>query len=130
MKRIDDKILITNNPYVYKKYKDYIEIIFDINYKYMEVLELTRDKVHKGHKLLTHPLSGSIKPNETPYKTILISMSIDSLDFDSLNTIEKSIETTRKFLLNENTPNWPDKILEDFKTIDLSLIDNTIDNLI
>lgn len=130
MKNIKNKTLITNNPYVYEKYKDRIEIIFDIDYKYMEVLELTRDKIHTGHKLLTHPLSGSIKPNETPYKTVLITMDKSSLDFDSLNTIEKSIETTRKFLLNENTPNWTEKVLEDFKTIDLSLIDNVINNFI
>ena len=66
-------IIITNNKYVHDKFKDKIEIIFKEDATYLEILEFVRDKVHEGHKLMTHPLSGSIKPNETPYKTIMIS---------------------------------------------------------
>lgn len=31
-----------------------------------------RDRIHEGHLLLSHPLSGSVKPNETPYKSVMI----------------------------------------------------------
>lgn len=129
MKALVDKIIITNNKYVYEKYKDFTDIVFHEKYKYMEVLELTRDRIHKGHKLLTHPLSGSVKPNETPFKSIMISGDEEDLDIDSLRIIEDSILTTRKFLSNAKPVEWTDKVVEDFKTIDLALIDNVINNL-
>lgn len=129
MKALVDKIIITNNKYVYEKYKDFTDIVFHEKYKYMEVLELTRDRIHKGHKLLTHPLSGSVKPNETPFKSIMISGDEEDLDMDSLRIIEDSILTTRKFLSNAKPVEWTDKVVEDFKTIDLALIDNVINNL-
>ena len=122
-------ILITNNCNVYEKYRDHMDITYDESFSYLEILEYTRDKVHQGHELLTHPLSGSIKPNETPYKSILISKRKDKLDFSSLNIIEESIKTTEKFLNNKITPNWTEKVLEDFRVIDLSLIENVIDSL-
>lgn len=122
-------ILITNNYNVYKKYKDNLDITYDENFSYLDILEYTRDKVHQGHELLTHPLSGSIKPNETPYKSILISKRKDKLDFNSLSIIEESIKTSEKFFNNKITPNWTKKVLEDFRVIDLSLIENVIDSL-
>lgn len=122
-------ILITNNFNVYEKYRNNMDITYDDNFSYLEILQYTRDKVHLGHELLTHPLSGSIKPNETPYKSILISKKKSNLDFDSLNIIEESIKTTEKFLNNKITPNWTEKVLEDFRVIDLSLMENVIDSL-
>ena len=122
-------ILITNNYDVYEKHRYNLDITYEKNFSYLEILQYTRDKVHQGHELLTHPLSGSIKPNETPYKSIIISKKDKALDFDSLKIIEESIETTKKFLSTKVTPNWTEKILEDFRVIDLSLIENVIDSL-
>ncbi|GMG96805.1 GrdX family protein [Tepidimicrobium xylanilyticum] len=124
------KILVTNNKYVYEKYKATVEVIYDENFTYLDVLEYVRDKVHMGHKLLTHPLSGSVKPNETPYKTIMISKDKNDMDYDSLNIIEESITTAKKFLENKPTPKWTEKVLDDFRVIDLSLIDNVMNKLI
>ncbi len=128
MKDLKKCILITNNKYVYEKLGDQLDIVYDENFSYMAVLELVRDKIHEGHKLLTHPLSGSIKPNETPYKSIIISKEKSGLDEDSLKIIEDSILTTRKFLNNELTPNWTETSRDDFREIDLSLIENVIKN--
>lgn len=128
MKELKKCILITNNKYVYEKLQDQLDIIYDEEFSYMAVLELVRDKIHEGHKLLTHPLSGSIKPNETPYKSIIISKEKSGLDEDSLKIIEDSILTTRKFLNNELTPNWTETSRDDFREIDLSLIENVIRN--
>ena len=75
-------IIVTNNKYVYEKYKDTIEIKYDEDFTYLDVLEYVRDKIHKGHKLMTHPLSGSVKPNETPYKTIMISKDKNTMDYN------------------------------------------------
>lgn len=117
-------ILITNNKYVYEKYPE--DTLYYEDKTYMEILYLVRDKIHIGHKLLTHPLSGSIKPNETPYKTIMISKAKENLDQDSLKIVEESIETVQKFQDIEKTPNWTERILNDFREVDLSLIENVL----
>lgn len=119
-------IIITNNPYVYEKFKDEFEIDYSEDYTYMNVLEIVREKVHEGYKLTTHPLSGSVKPNETPYKTIMISSKKGDLDFDGLEIIEESILTVKKFYNNQMTPLWTETVLDDFRVIDLSLIEHVI----
>lgn len=125
-----DSIIITNNKLVFEKYKDRYTVVYNEKYSYLDVLEYVRNKIHEGHVLTTHPLSGSIKPNETPYKTIMISKKKGTLDYDSLSIIEDSIATAKKFISNKPTPNWPERILEDFRIVDLSLIENAIDKLI
>ncbi|MCK9444862.1 MAG: GrdX family protein [Tissierellaceae bacterium] len=122
-------IIITNNKYVYKKYGEKKEVIFKEDLDYLQVLEYVRDMIHEGHELLTHPLSGSVKPNETPIKTVMVSKKQGKLDEDGLVILENSIETTRKFLSNKPTPNWTERVLDDFRTIDLSIIENVIDKL-
>ncbi|MCC5910280.1 MAG: GrdX family protein [Clostridiaceae bacterium] len=121
-------IIITNNPKVLKNYEDKYKVIF-LEGSYLEVLTTTRDLVHKGHELLTHPLSGSIKPNETPYKSIMISQNKEKLNMESLMIIEDSIVTATKFINIKKTPSWPEKVLEDFKEIDYTLITSGMDSI-
>lgn len=122
-------LLITNNKSVYQKYNEKMETIFLEDSNYTEILNFVRDKVHEGHKLLTHPLSGSIKPNETPYKSIIISKKTGDLDTDGLMIIEESILTAKKFMDNKPTPDWTERVLDDFRVIDLSLMENVIEKL-
>lgn len=59
-------VIVTNNPLVLERLGDTHNVEYeDISYE--SVLERVRDKIHLGHTLLSHPLSGSVKPNETPY---------------------------------------------------------------
>lgn len=118
--------LITNNPMV----RDYFEEIpkvavnfIDGNYK--DVLGTVRDLVHENHIILTHPLSGSVKPNETPYKSVAVEPS-DALDFQSLELIENAINTYSKLQKDKATPNWIPRVLDDFAVIDLDLIKNAL----
>lgn len=122
-------ILITNNKLVFEEYKDRLEIIYDENLDYISLLEMVRNKIHEGYELLTHPLSGSIKPNETPYKSILLSNDKNNLDTKGLMIVEESILTARKFLNDKKTPNWTEKILDDFRVIDYSLISNVLNKI-
>lgn len=124
------KIVITNNKDVYEKYNDKFEFDFDEEYTYKDILERVRAKIHEGYELLTHPLSGSVKPNETPYKSIIMSKEKGSLDYQGLSIIEESIMTFNKFYENKATPDWTERVLEDFRVIDFSLIENVIKKLI
>lgn len=118
--------IITNNPLVQEILKDRY-IVEYINCNYLEVLTKCRDYIHVGYKLLTHPLSGSIKPNETPYKSIAIKNN-SNLDIESLSLIEKSIDTSLKFNNNFETPSWNQRTLKDFQIVDLDIIENAIKN--
>ena len=89
---------------------------------YLGVLKVVRDRIHLGHGLLTHPLSGSVKPGETPYKTVVISAIKGSLDTEALQIIEDSIQTCQKFMSSNVRKCWGPEILSDFQLIDYDLI--------
>lgn len=111
--------IITNNPRVLKELGQDYEVDYqDITYR--EVLCRVRDMVHKGQRLLTHPLSGSVKPNETPYKSVLVGKEGGKLNTDELMIIENSIVTADKF--GVKFPNMPESTREDFQLIDTTLI--------
>jgi len=116
-------ILITNNPRVKAEFESTIEVEF-LETDLLGVLTYVRDLVHKGHRLLTHPLSGSIKPNETIYKSVLITSSAGTLDIQSVNIIGESILTAQKFPKRQFT----DEYLSDMQTVDLSLIKSALSN--
>ncbi len=125
---MEEITVMTNNPLIKKKYSEKISIEY-YEVGYLKILEIVRDKIHTGSKLLTHPLSSSVKPNETPYKTIVIANEKD-LNMDSLLMIEQSIETAKKFLKNNENPEFSEEILEDCQVIDLSIVASVLDNLI
>ena len=127
-------IVITNNELVYDYYtKEYkhknLSDVIKLEGNFLDVLIYVRDKVHEGHELLTHPLTGSVKPYETPYKSLLISEKKGNMDFNSLKIIEESIEVTKKFLNDYRPRNLKEKHLNDFKIIDKSLIDSGIESV-
>ena len=118
-------IIITNN----QKVRDFFEKeraqVLYIEGDYKDVLYTVRDKVQLNYHLLTHPLSGSIKPNETPYKSIAIKKE-KKLDLLSLELISNAIEVYKKLQKDLKTPFWTESILEDFRVIDLDLIKNAL----
>lgn len=122
---IEPLFIITNNPLSKKTFESKYKVVY-VEDSAMEVLKKVRDNIHLGHKLLTHPLMSSVKPNETPYRTACLSLKKGDLDIQSLEIIENTIMTTEKFLRDFNTPNWSDKILQDFQLIDCDLINNAI----
>lgn len=122
-------IIVTNNEMVKDKFQNLFQIEFIDGLDYIKLLTFIRDRIHEGHQLLTHPLSGSIKPNETPFKSVIISGKKSDLDQSGLIIVEESIVTATKFISNKPTPNWPGSILEDFMVIDLSLMENVIEKL-
>ena len=117
--------LITNNDRVYEKYKNDLEVILLKTYE--EVLLKTRDLVYDRHVLLTHPQASSLKPNQTPYRSVVVYPKGEEDNMKDIMLIEKCIETFRQWQDIAKTPDsYEDKVANDFKTIDLSVIDNII----
>jgi len=119
-------LLVTNNPLVEKNYGNFAE---KVDGGLFEVLIRVRDYIHKGHSLLMHPLPGSIKPNETFYRSLLITRGplIGRTDFKSLELIENSLTTYKKF--NHNECQYTEKVLEDYQSIDLELVKSAVESL-
>lgn len=122
-------IIVTNNQSVYDTYHASFEVKYLENQSFLQVLEYCRDAIHLGSRLLTHPLTGSVKPNETPFKSIMITKHYGSLEMESLTLIESAITTTKKFLNDHEVKAWPDRILDDFRLIDFRLIKSGIESI-
>lgn len=116
--------IITNNPLVTQcLQKDYVIDFTPCTYG--EILIKVRDLVYSGHRLYTHPLSGSVKPNETPYKSIVVSRSPVGMENEEAELISNSIETFKKFppCHRELT----EEMRNDFQLIDYSLLCSALD---
>lgn len=123
-------IILTNNPKVVKEINSVrIKTLYYKDYSFMDILYNARDLIHKGHKLLTHPIVSGIKPNETPYKTIVLSDKEDTIDLESLELIENSINLSKNFLDKARRHLTP-SIREDFELIDYKLIKEAIENIL
>jgi len=114
--------IITNNPMVLQKYPDLAEF-FDVSVD--RIFILCRNAVHKGAVLISHPLSGSVKPNVSPYKSVVISGEKPRTDFKSVQLIEDALIMLKK-LGAGNSLSYGNSVLEDYKVIDLDLLDSAI----
>ena len=113
--------IITNNPAVVNAYPKLAKF-YEIGV--LEIFITVRDMVHKGAKVISHPLSGSIKPWESPYKSILVSQSPSGLDLESLKYIENAIGAMKGRRANSSV--YTAEVLDDFRAIDLDLINSAI----
>lgn len=120
--------LITNNPkFKSEKYRD-----IDIEYydaDYLDILIKVRDLVYRNYELVTHPLYGSVKPNETIYRSVVIKEG-NVLDLNSVNLASEAIGTFEKFRKNRRVPNWTESVRDDFSVIDHDLISNAIKRIL
>lgn len=121
-------LIVTNNPAVYTDSQIASAKEFVDSTSMLEVLVRVRDLIHEGHLLLTHPLSGSLKPNENPYKSILVSKVIQKNNDEHIMMIENAIETCRKFLKHKAVPNYSERIMNDFMYVDKTIIKSGLKN--
>ncbi len=114
--------VITNNPYVFEQLKETKEIIFK-EVGFVDILKVARDEIHQGATLLTHPLSGSVKPKETPYKSMLVRTA-KVIDQESIQIIESAILTCDKF--QDKSGMYNEEVCQDFQLIDWGLIEGAM----
>ena len=83
--------------------------------------------MYTGHKLLTHPQASSLKPNQTLYRSIIIYPKEGEDNTEDIMLIEKCVEIFRQWQDIAGSPDsYPENVADDFKTIDLSVIENVI----
>lgn len=112
-------ILYSNNPKVAETLSGFEHIQCD---SYEDVLLQVRNAVHAGAQLLTHPLAGSVKPGESPYRSVAITKQTNELDIRSLEIIESAIDRQRVLTEHRAVREYPQKTLDDFQLIDYNLL--------
>lgn len=113
--------IVTNNPAVLAKYPQAADWA---SRSVRQVFLAVRDAVHLGAELVSHPLAGSLKPNETPCKSVVISTRRGALDTHSLQLIEDALRMLDR--LAEKNRTYPQAVLADFQAIDLDLMDSAM----
>ena len=115
-------ILITNNPLAAAQYRDVLGVEF-VESSLIDVLISVRDHAHRGHSLLSHPLTGGLKPNDTQYKSVLVSEARSGVDEQSVRIIEECVLIAQGFPQRQ----IPERHLPDMQIIDLSLIRSAVE---
>lgn len=121
--------LLSNNPMVFQNLSEKLNIIFYPEQDFLAVLKSVRDRIHKGAVLLSHPLSGSVKPGQTPYKSVLLDSEGKTVDQDSLLIIENAIKLAEKMLSDDKSKKISEQANIDFQLIDFDLIRNALDQV-
>ena len=123
-------VILTNNPLAVDEFKDTHDVEY-VDGKLIDVLIKARDMVNCGAVLLNHPLYGSVKPNETPYRSLLIKRpeatadgSFPAADTESVRLIGNAVNAFRKFIVKKEITN--PSLLEDFQVVDLSLLKSAV----
>ncbi|HPF20675.1 MAG TPA: GrdX family protein [Syntrophomonas sp.] len=119
-------LIITNNPIV--KNIPNAEIQFVIGNQ-RQVFYAALNKAAGGHRLLSHPLAGSIKPADNPYRSMVLTALATEVDYAALNMLTYGLERMEA----ENTNRRDNLIIpqldEDFQMIDKALLDQALPSL-
>ena len=111
--------ILTNNPMV----RDLMGHAYAIDFQEVDfrvLLRILEQRVAAGYTLLTHPLAGSVKPNETPYRSMALSLRPGIVDMESFALAAAALETCAKF--TPRPRQMCETLLADLQLVDFTLI--------
>ena len=122
---------MTNNPMVSDALGEKYDVIYEES-SLPEFFQAVREKICEGHILLTPPLSGSVKPGETPYKSVLLSSAAADARRSSEELILSMRPTENALPACEKCKMKPDRfeknVLADLQLIDFTLLESALDS--
>ena len=83
-------VCISNNPNL----KGHVQSLDYLDGGALDVLYAGRDLIHLGWELLANPLYGNFKPNQQPYRSLILKKDCSrggAIDLQSLDLIENAI---------------------------------------
>lgn len=92
-----------------------------------EVLTAARDRIHLGAKLLAHPMAGRLRPNETPYMTVVLDGSSGPLDLASFEIIEYCLSEEKKY--EGSRKKYDEQLLPDLRFINCEMLNSILEEL-
>lgn len=119
---------ITNN-------KDLAECLNDaqiVDGPAISVLIRGRDLIHLGLKLEASPLYGNLKPNQQPYRTLVLRSEKEMIgqhaDHYSLQLIESAIAVYSSYEITREPGDMSEEIDKDYRYVDFALMEETLKN--
>ena len=120
------RMLVTNNPLLNEQIssRDFVEG------NSLDVLIRTRNLIHKGWVLLTHPLYGNLRPHQHPYRSILMerasdsSSSVDPLSVEYIENASAISSAQSSRILS--VEGMPEDVRQDFAFIDADLMKESL----
>jgi len=126
---IKKAIIVTNNDLLAggltPEQHNLLEIKY-LNADALTIIKIARDHIHRGHKLLTSPLAGNLRPDQTPVKTVMLTAERGDIDPDNLALIENGILRWNQYLEKTTPIQWDEKTLGDLKTIDTAFMERPL----
>ncbi len=116
-------VVVTNNPLVASQLSA-THAVELVEGSYADVLRDVRDRVHRGAVLLSHPLYGSVKPDRTPYRSVLVREREGQVDASSLHLIEAALGACGSFACAPRQ--FDQSVLHDFQTVDYALLGSAL----
>ncbi len=117
--------IITNNPLVNTVLSEWYKVEFYEDASYRDILVMVRDMVYNGYELKTHPMAGSVKPNETMYKSIVVGTDLIGTNLEHCNLMMNALITCDKF--KPLGVQYSDYHIRDFQLIDYTLLCGALD---
>lgn len=129
------QLIITNNPrtaqYVHSSNEQagdcaatsQVDLLFCTSKE--ELYTQVRNYIHQNWKLENHALYGNIQLHKQPYRSMLLTKSVQ-LDIRSLQLWEQAMERVKRM----EAPHYSEKVLEDFQALDFSLFSAVIADLV
>ena len=124
--------ILTNNKLAAEEFGGTHDVRF-VEGGLKDVLLTARDMINTGAILLSHPMYGSVKPNETPYRSLLMQdgntagrNGSGSVDSESVRLIGNAVSTVEKFIVKKEITN--PRLLLDYQVVDLSLLKSAIES--
>lgn len=128
------RLVITNNPLVNSSFASshiHSHDVLWVDGVTEDVLAIVRNYCHNHHRLVTHPLTGSIKPNQTPFKTVVIEpLESTIIDHQSVIMAETSLSKTYDLLKANPRPRFNSSVLHDFAVIDMSFFTSYLESIL
>lgn len=117
-------VCISNNPSL----KGHVKSLDYLDGGALDVLRAGRDLIHIGWELLADPLYGNFKPNQQPYRSLILKKTNtlnQSLNLSSLNLIENAIAVFNGASRVTLPGELPEKMDTDYKYLDFVLLEET-----
>ena len=96
----------------------------------LSVLIMARNLIHKGWKLAASPFYGNLKPNQQPYRTLVLSSGgeneIVKVEEHSLFLIESAIVAYSECKVIRKPCDMAEEIDMDYKYVDFALMEETL----
>ena len=127
-------VLVTNNP-CFQQSVDSSRLMFLCG-TCLDVLTAARDEIHLGCELLTHPLYGNLRPNQQPFRSVLLRKpalkenfekggknSAAAFYIESISMIEEAVLVYRSYGSRQLTPEClPKAARNDYAFVDSELM--------